>query len=267
MSERKNSSAPTNTPTRRQWITGMAVAFGGVNLRPSEAWARVEEEISHSAEAIHQERVFKASRKRIYEALTDAKQFEKVVQLSAAMKSGMAPGAKSAEISREAGGAFSLFGGYVTGRQLELVPNERIVQAWRAGGWDPGDYSIARFQLVEQGTGTKIVLTMLDFPRAMRNTLRRAGRLIIGNRWRNSWVRRGHRLRIEPKFQGSRCFGTSGCVLPALERFFDRIHKQRMATDDFGDFDLAVGGDHDLDLYDSGNAESPGCFWIAGRGI
>src|SRR5207302_1716461 len=85
--------------------------------------------------AIHQEPVFKASRKRVYEALTDAKQFEKVVQLSAAMKSGMAPGAKSAEISREAGGAFSLFGGYVTGRQLELVPNERIVQAWPAGAY------------------------------------------------------------------------------------------------------------------------------------
>ena len=165
MNERKNSSAFINSPTRRQWIAGMAVAFGGVTLRPSEAWARVEEEISHSAEAIHQEPVFKASRKRVYEALTDAKQFEKVVQLSAAMKSGMAPGAKSAEISREAGGAFSLFGGYVTGRQLELVPNERIVQAWRAGGWDPGDYSIARFQLVEQGTGTKIVFDHAGFPK------------------------------------------------------------------------------------------------------
>jgi uncharacterized protein YndB with AHSA1/START domain len=165
MSDRKNSSAFVSTSTRRQLIAEMAVAFGGVTLRSSEAWARAEEEISHSAEAIHQEPVFKASRKRVYEALTDAKQFEKVVQLSAAMKSGMAPGAKPAEISREAGGAFSLFGGYVTGRQLELVPNERIVQAWRAGGWDPGDYSIAKFELVEQGTGTKIVFNHTGFPK------------------------------------------------------------------------------------------------------
>jgi len=109
-------------------------------------------------------------------ALTDAKQFEKVVMLSAAMKSGMAPGAKPEEISREAGGAFSLFGGYVTGRQLELVPNERIVQAWRAGGWDPGDYSIARFELVEQGTGTKIVFDHTGFPKGKRNIFRRDGR-------------------------------------------------------------------------------------------
>src|SRR5438477_11482923 len=131
MSERKKSSAFMNSTTRRQWIAGMALAFGGVNLRPSEAWARVEEEISHSAEAIHQEPVFKASRKRVYETLTDAKQFDKVIQLSAAVKSGMAKAPNPPEISREAGGAFALFGGYIFGRQLELVSNERIVQAWR----------------------------------------------------------------------------------------------------------------------------------------
>jgi activator of HSP90 ATPase len=59
---------------------------------------------------------------------------------------------------------FSLFGGYITGRQIELVPNLRIVQAWRAGGWDPGHYSIAKFELVEQGSGTKIVFDHTGFP-------------------------------------------------------------------------------------------------------
>ncbi len=47
MNERKNSSAFMNTPTRRQLIAGMAVAFGCLTLRSSEAWARAEEEISH----------------------------------------------------------------------------------------------------------------------------------------------------------------------------------------------------------------------------
>jgi activator of HSP90 ATPase len=65
------------------------------------------------------------------------------------MKS-MVPGGKPTEISREAGGTFALFGGYITGRHVELVPNERIVQAWRAGGWDPGVYSIAKFELGDQ---------------------------------------------------------------------------------------------------------------------
>jgi uncharacterized protein YndB with AHSA1/START domain len=165
MNERKNSSALADVPTRRQMIAGITVAIGGAALGSTKLWAEGGEEISHTAEAIHQEPVFKASRKRVYEALTDAQQFEKVVRLSEAMKSGMAPAAKPAEIGREAGGAFALFGGYVTGRQLELVPNERIVQAWRAGGWDPGEYSIARFQFVEQGAGTKIVFDHTGFPK------------------------------------------------------------------------------------------------------
>jgi len=55
--------------------------------------------------------------------------------------------------------------GKLTGLQIELVPNERIVQVWRAGGWDPGEYSIAKFQLVEQGSGTKLAFDHTGFPK------------------------------------------------------------------------------------------------------
>jgi len=162
-----NLKAQPNGPTRRQAIIGAAIAFGGLALRSTEAWAKAGEEISHSAESIHQEPVFKASRKRVYDALTDTRQFDKVIELSGVMKSGMLPpGAnKPTEISRQAGGAFTLFGGYITGRHIELVPGARIVQAWRAGGWDPGVYSIAKFELVEQGPGTKIVFDHTGFPK------------------------------------------------------------------------------------------------------
>ena len=74
-------------------------------------------------------------------------------------------GGKPTEISREAGSAFALFGGYITGRQIELVPNARIVQAWRVGNWDPGAYSIAKFELADQGSGTKIVFDHTGFPK------------------------------------------------------------------------------------------------------
>jgi activator of HSP90 ATPase len=164
MSDRTNLAALTNGPTRREAIAGVAMAFGGLALGSSEAWAGAEVEISRTAESIHQEAVFKASRKRVYEGLTDTKQFDKVIQLSGVMKS-MPPGGKPTEISSEVGGAFALFGGYITGRHIELVPNERIVQAWRAGGWDPGVYSIAKFELVEQGSGTKIVFDHTGFPK------------------------------------------------------------------------------------------------------
>jgi activator of HSP90 ATPase len=170
MSDRKNLVRQDNGPTRRQAILGVAAAIGGLALGSGVAWAGGEEEISRAAEAIHQEAVFKTSRKRVYEALTDAKQFDKIIQLSGVMQA-MHLGDKPAEISREVGGAFALFGGYITGRHVELVPNERIVQAWRTGSWPPGVYSIAKFELVEQGAGTKIVFDHAGFPKGEAETL------------------------------------------------------------------------------------------------
>jgi activator of HSP90 ATPase len=170
MNERRILEALANEPTRRQAIAGVAIALGGLVLGSTKAWAGTEDGISHTADAIHQEPVFTASRKRVYDALTDAKQFDKVIQLSGAMQAMHLPD-KPAEISREAGGAFKLFGGYIMGRQVELAPNERIVEAWRTGGWNPGVYSIARFELVEQGSGTKIIFDHTGFPQGEAEVL------------------------------------------------------------------------------------------------
>jgi len=164
MSKKTNQQAVIKGPTRRQAIVGVAVAFGGLAWGSRKAWAEFGDEISHTCEAIHQEVVFKTSRKRVYEALTETKQFDKVVQLSEAMKGGMPPGAAPTSISHEAGGAFTLFGGYVSGRHIELVPNERIVQAWRPQSWKPGVYSIVKFELADEGAGTKLVLDHTGFP-------------------------------------------------------------------------------------------------------
>ena len=168
MSERENFAMST---TRRRMISGSAAALGLLTFVAGGAHTSGEEDILRAEEAIHQESVFKASRKRVYEALTDANQFGKVVELSAAMKSGMKLETKMAEIGREPGAAFTLFGGYITGRQVELVPNERIVQVWRAGSWDPGSYSIARFVLVESGSETKIKFDHTGFPKGQAEHL------------------------------------------------------------------------------------------------
>jgi activator of HSP90 ATPase len=170
MSDRANLQALAHRPTRRQAIAGVAIAFGGLTLDSTKAWAEAEDGISRTAESIHQEPLFKASRKRVYEALTDAKQFDKVIQISGVMQA-MHLGDKPAEISREVGGPFKLFGGYITGRHVELMSDERIVQAWRTGGWPPGVYSIAKFELVEQGSGTKIVFDHTGFPKGEAEVL------------------------------------------------------------------------------------------------
>jgi len=164
MSDTTSVEGRISHPTRRQAIVAVAVACGGIASGRPKAWAGAEEEISHTAEAIHQVVVFKASRKHVYEALIDTKQFDQVIQLSGVIKS-MALGDKPTEISREVGGVFVIFGGYIRGRHIELVPNERIVQAWRVGSWDPGVYSIAKFDLVEQASGSKIVFDHTGFPK------------------------------------------------------------------------------------------------------
>lgn len=182
----KNPSASTNLtsavnpPTRRQLISGAAIAFRALTLGAGKSWARREDEIFHAAESIHMENVFAASRKRVYDALTDTKQFNEIVKLSAATKSGMVKDASPAEISREAGGAFKLFGGIIFGRQLELVPNERIVQAWRVSHWDAGEFSIAKFTLTEEGSGTKIIFDHTGFPKGEGESLATGWK---GNYW------------------------------------------------------------------------------------
>lgn len=112
--------------------------------------------ISRNCECIHQEVVFKASRTRVYQALTDAKQFSKVTDY-------VMPGAATA-ISPEVGGAFSIFGGVISGRNIEMVPNERLVQAWREKNWEPGVFTIVKFQLNEEGTGTRLVFDQTAIP-------------------------------------------------------------------------------------------------------
>jgi activator of HSP90 ATPase len=170
MGDRASLITLTDGPTRRQAIVGVVGAFGGLLLSSTSVSAGAEDGISHTADSIHQEPVFMASPQRVYEALTDAKEFTRVIQLSGALQAMHLPD-QPAQISREAGGAFAFFGGYITGRHVELVPNVRVVQAWRTGGWPPGVYSIAKFELVKQGSGSKIVFDHTGFPKGEAQSL------------------------------------------------------------------------------------------------
>jgi len=165
MSAKRNLIPWMLTPTRRQMMAGAALAFGGLTRSATGAAAETAEEVSHTAEAIHQEPVFKANRHRVYEALTDTQQFNKVTQIIAAKEPNISLEKSPTQLSRDAGGTFSLFGGIIVGRHVELVPNQRIVQAWRVAYWGPGIYSIARFELIEQGDGTKIIFDHTGFPK------------------------------------------------------------------------------------------------------
>lgn len=144
------------TSTRRNFSLSLAGVFPALAiLRPSLRGLVSGSDIARDSESIHQEITFNAARKRVYEALLDPVQFRKIT------------GGEETEISQEAGGAFSCFGHRIAGRHVELVPYERIVQAWRANSWETGVYSIARFQFKEQGTGTKVVFDHTGFPKGL----------------------------------------------------------------------------------------------------
>jgi activator of HSP90 ATPase len=160
---RNRSSSLPDGNTSRRVILGAIVGLGGTAVSSPLVWSADANGLSQTAEVIHQRPVFQASRQRVYEALTDERQFDAWMRRSGAMRS-MATGTSPATISREPGGAFSLFGGYVTGRQLDLVPNERIVQAWRSQGWEDGEYSIVRFDFAEEGPATRIIFEHRGFP-------------------------------------------------------------------------------------------------------
>ncbi len=111
------------------------------------------------SQPIRQEVSIPASPKQVYEALTDPKQFSQLA------------GGAPTEISAESGGPFSCFGGMIEGRNIELVPDQRIVQAWRVRNWPPGLYSIARFELEGEGDGTRLVFEHSGFPEGEREHL------------------------------------------------------------------------------------------------
>ncbi|HEX3851883.1 MAG TPA: SRPBCC domain-containing protein, partial [Polyangiaceae bacterium] len=63
-----------------------------------------------------------------------------------------------AEIEAKVGGAWSAYGGQISGRNIELVEGVRIVQTWRAGTWPAGSHTLVRFALSSDGAGTKLTL-------------------------------------------------------------------------------------------------------------
>ena len=145
------------TLTRRQAIAGIgAVLVCTVFAKRASAQQVATPEkrstkidIEHST-SLHQEIELKATTQRVFEILLDAKQF--------AVVTGM-----TADIDPKVGGAFKTFGGLIEGRNVEIVPGQRIVQAWREASWEPGFYSLVHFELKSAGTATILVLDHSGF--------------------------------------------------------------------------------------------------------
>ncbi|WDR05403.1 SRPBCC domain-containing protein [Devosia rhodophyticola] len=93
-------------------------------------------------------------------------------------------GGSGAEIDAKEGGAFSMFGGDIRGRNVELVPGKRVVQAWRSNAWPEGVYSIISFVLQQDGQGTNLAFSQSGYPDGAKEMLEGGGRKCIGSRCR-----------------------------------------------------------------------------------
>ncbi len=146
-------------PTRREFAERLALALGwfaasSVVLRQAAGQSMQQLPPTKPVDrrtALHQEVQLPATATQIEGVLLDAKQFAAFTRLPAT-------------IDPHEGGAFSLFGGLIVGRNIELVPGQRIVQAWRPTHWDPGVYSVAKFAFKPSGSATLVVLDHTGFP-------------------------------------------------------------------------------------------------------
>jgi activator of HSP90 ATPase len=100
---------------------------------------------------IKQTITFKASPHDVYEALMDS-----------AKHTAFTGGA--AEISREVGGEYMAYDGYITGKNIELVPDKKIIQSWRAVDWDEGYFSRVAFTFTAVPEGTRLDFVHTDVP-------------------------------------------------------------------------------------------------------
>lgn len=158
MKTSEQTQAAEAAVTRRQLLVGGALGIGTLSMA-GKAWAAATDPAGNQQDsvpdglktALHQEIEIHASPERIYDALLNSKKF---TEFSGA----------PAEISAKAGGVFSMFGGRITGRNVELVKDQRIVQAWRSGTWPPGVYSIVKFEIKPMADKTVVVLDHTGFP-------------------------------------------------------------------------------------------------------
>ena len=95
--------------------------------------------------------IFRAAPHTIFEMMMDSKKHSTFTSAEA-------------NIDRKVGGKFMAYDGYIEGKNVEIVPDKKIVQEWRADDWKEGHFSTAIFELIKMKNGTKLVFTQKGVP-------------------------------------------------------------------------------------------------------
>jgi len=94
---------------------------------------------------------FSARCSDIYDTLLDAQRVQAFTQ-------------SASNVTKELNRQYTLFGGSITVCNIELIPNEKIVQKWRAADWPTDHFSTVTITLRSEDSGTKLDLKQVDVP-------------------------------------------------------------------------------------------------------
>jgi len=103
------------------------------------------------SKTIRQSVTFRATPHQVYEALMDPRKHARFT-------------GDAARISRRVGGKIMAYGGYITGTNVELAPDEKIVQTWHAADWPEGHESKVTFSFKPVEGGTRLAFTHSGVP-------------------------------------------------------------------------------------------------------
>ncbi|MHA2289556.1 MAG: SRPBCC family protein [Promethearchaeota archaeon] len=103
--------------------------------------------------SIEQEIIISSTPHEIYEVFMDSKKHSKLTE-------------SKSIVSREVGGSFSIYEGALSGKNVELIQDRKIVQTWRGNGenWSKGYYSTITLVLEPVDQGTLIKFTHTEIP-------------------------------------------------------------------------------------------------------
>lgn len=100
---------------------------------------------------IRQTVIFNASPHQLYEAILDPEIHSNFTQARATN-------------SRKAGGKFTAYDGYISGINLELDKDKKIVQKWTSTDFPEGHFTEVAFEFKSEGKGTSLMFTQTNVP-------------------------------------------------------------------------------------------------------
>ncbi len=107
---------------------------------------------------IRQSVTFNTTAHEVYEAIMDSRKHSEFTGSQVSM-------------SRKVGGKFSVYDGDIEGVNLELIPDQKIVQSWRYSDWPEGHYSKTTFSLNEVGNVTHLTFTQTEVPEELHDDI------------------------------------------------------------------------------------------------